>query len=60
MPASYVNDDETVMFRSLTLSETAIQKDINPLLTSKRTNWQCFKELSEVKIKLKVPIRRKI
>jgi len=41
----------------LTLSENIIQKESNPVLVNKCTDWESFRQSLEEKINLKVPLR---
>lgn len=43
----------------LTLSENVIQKEVNPVLCNRYTNWEQFKSGLEEKIVLDVPLRNK-
>ena len=50
-----MNSDHTPIH--LTLSENIIQKENNPVLVNRRTDWESFRQSLEEKINLMVPLR---
>jgi hypothetical protein len=63
IPAQYLQIEESQDLNSdhmpihLTLSENIIQKDNNPVLVNRRTDWESFRQSLEEKINLMVPLR---
>ena len=63
IPAQYLQIEESHDLNSdhtpihLTLSENIIQKENNPVLVNRRTDWDSFRQSLEVKINLKIPLK---
>ena len=63
IPAQYLQIEESHDLNSdhtpihLTLSENIIQKENNPVLVNRRTDWESFRQSLEEKINLMVPLR---